>query len=111
MDGNYTAEFESWLAKKNGVKYAATCHSGTHALEIIAEYYASQKFWPNPPRVLSSGHDLSGHHQRFHACGLGRCDCGHRLLTDSWICARLIANMSVQAMVAVGSVWTCAQQA
>ena len=52
MDGNYTSEFESWLAKKNGVKYAATCHSGTHALEIIAEYYASQKFWPNPPRVL-----------------------------------------------------------
>ena len=38
MDGNYTAEFESWLAKKNHNSYAVTCHSGTQALEIIAGY-------------------------------------------------------------------------
>lgn len=38
MSGNYTAEFESWLAKKNHVRYAVTCHSGTQALEIIARY-------------------------------------------------------------------------
>jgi dTDP-4-amino-4,6-dideoxygalactose transaminase len=38
MNGNYTVEFESWLAKKNNTKYAITCHSGTQALEIIAEY-------------------------------------------------------------------------
>jgi UDP-2-acetamido-2-deoxy-ribo-hexuluronate aminotransferase len=52
MDGNYTAELENWLAKRNGTKYAITCHSGTQALEIIAEYYATQTFVPKPPRVL-----------------------------------------------------------
>ena len=39
MDGNYTAEFENWLAKRNQQKYAVTCHSGTQALEIMAEWY------------------------------------------------------------------------
>ena len=38
MDGNNTAEFESWLAKKNNKLHAVTCHSGTQALEIIAAY-------------------------------------------------------------------------
>jgi dTDP-4-amino-4,6-dideoxygalactose transaminase len=52
MDGNYTVEFENWLAKKNGVKYAITCHSGTHALEIIAEYYATRQLWHCVPRAL-----------------------------------------------------------
>lgn len=52
MDGNYTAEFENWLAKRNGCKYAVTCHSGTHALEIIAAYYAQSVGMPKPPRVL-----------------------------------------------------------
>ena len=28
MNGNCTAEFESWLAKKNHVKYAITCQIG-----------------------------------------------------------------------------------
>ena len=51
MNGNYTAEFENWLAKKNSCKYAITCHSGTHALEIIAGYYADQTV-VHPPRVL-----------------------------------------------------------
>jgi dTDP-4-amino-4,6-dideoxygalactose transaminase len=39
MAGNYTAEFENWLARKNHVSYAVTCHSGTQALEILASYY------------------------------------------------------------------------
>lgn len=39
MNGNYTAEFENWLAKKNHSKYAVTVHSGTTALEIQAAYY------------------------------------------------------------------------
>lgn len=52
MAGNYTAEFENWLSKKNSQKYAVTCHSCTQALEIIAEYYGTQTFVPNPPRVL-----------------------------------------------------------
>jgi len=51
MDGNQTAEFENWLAKKNGVKYAVTVHSGTHALEAIAEYYR-QEIESLNPRVL-----------------------------------------------------------
>jgi dTDP-4-amino-4,6-dideoxygalactose transaminase len=52
MDGNFTAEFENWLAKRNSTKYAVTCHSGTQALEIIAAYYATQSSAPNPPCVL-----------------------------------------------------------
>ena len=51
MSGNYTAEFEAWLARRNGVRYAVTCHSGTHALEIIAEYCATQETLTHP-RVL-----------------------------------------------------------
>lgn len=42
MNGNNTVEFENWLAKKNRSQYAVTCHSGTQALEIIAEYWATQ---------------------------------------------------------------------
>ena len=52
MGGNYTAEFENWLAKKNHVKYAVTCHSGTQALEIIAEYYSNQLPADYTPTVL-----------------------------------------------------------
>ena len=51
MNGNHTAEFENWLAKKNHTKYAVTVHSGTAALECIAEYYA-QSSAINPPRVV-----------------------------------------------------------
>lgn len=51
MNGNNTAEFEHWLQKRNRVRYAVTCHSGTHALEIIAEYYA-QQCTHRPPRVV-----------------------------------------------------------
>jgi len=39
MSGQYTAQFEAWLAQRNMTRYAVTCHSGTHALEIIAEYW------------------------------------------------------------------------
>jgi len=52
MNGNWTAEFENWLEKRNQVKYAVTCHSGTSALEIIAEFYKHQQGFPSPPRVL-----------------------------------------------------------
>ena len=52
MNGNYTAEFEHWLAKKNHVKYATTCHSGTHALEILAEYYKDQLGVDNPTIIM-----------------------------------------------------------
>jgi dTDP-4-amino-4,6-dideoxygalactose transaminase len=49
MSGNYTAEFESWLAQKNHSNHAITCHSGTQALEIIARYYIRDY---DHPRVL-----------------------------------------------------------
>jgi dTDP-4-amino-4,6-dideoxygalactose transaminase len=52
MNGNHTVEFEHWLAKKNHTKYAVTLHSGTSALECLAEYYATNSSLPNPPRVL-----------------------------------------------------------
>ena len=52
MSGNYTAEFESWLARRNHSSYAITCHSGSQALEIIAEWYSTQLGVPNPPRVV-----------------------------------------------------------
>lgn len=40
MNGNNTVEFEHWLARRNSVSYAVTCHSGTQALEIIARRIA-----------------------------------------------------------------------
>jgi dTDP-4-amino-4,6-dideoxygalactose transaminase len=40
MNGEYTSKFEQWLAQRNHVRYAITCHSGTQALEIIAEFSA-----------------------------------------------------------------------
>ena len=53
MGGNYTAEFENWLAKRNHVSYAVTCHSGTQALEILANYYAQTDLaFVKPPTVL-----------------------------------------------------------
>lgn len=54
MAGNYTAEFENWLAKKNHSKYAITCHSGSQALEIIAEYYRTQSSVSTPRVVVPS---------------------------------------------------------
>jgi len=51
MDGNYTVEFENWLAKKNHSKYAVTCHSGTQALEIIAHYIRAKRIVEDFPRV------------------------------------------------------------
>lgn len=54
MNGDATAEFECWLAEKNKTKYAVTCHSGTHALEIVAAWWLDH-ILPMPfvqPRVL-----------------------------------------------------------
>ncbi len=52
MNGNNTVEFEAWLARKNRVRYAVTCHSGTHALEILASYWAMESPVPHPPTAL-----------------------------------------------------------
>ena len=43
MSGEYTDQFESWLAKKNHSLHAITCHSGTQALEIIASFLRDEK--------------------------------------------------------------------
>ena len=51
MSGNYTTELENWLAQRNHSKYAVTCHSGSQALEIIAEYYRQQSS-VHPPRAV-----------------------------------------------------------
>jgi len=38
VDGEYTRKFETWLARKNKCNYAIVTHSGTQALEFIAQY-------------------------------------------------------------------------
>jgi dTDP-4-amino-4,6-dideoxygalactose transaminase len=56
MNGNHTAEFENWLAKKNRSKYAIAVHSGTAALECIAEYCRMHTHFldPRPMAVMPS---------------------------------------------------------
>lgn len=54
MNGNNTVEFENWLARRNRVNYAVTCHSGTQALEIIAEYYRQRLSLVNPRVFMPS---------------------------------------------------------
>lgn len=43
MDGEYTRRFENWLKNRLGVEYATVVHSGTQALEFIAEFW--QRHW------------------------------------------------------------------
>jgi dTDP-4-amino-4,6-dideoxygalactose transaminase len=52
MDGAWTMKFEDWLANKNHVKYAVTCHSGTQALELIAAFHRQIGFGGAIPTVL-----------------------------------------------------------
>lgn len=52
MDGPWTMRFEDWLAAKNHVKYAVTCHSGTQALELIASFHRQYGFGGAIPTVL-----------------------------------------------------------
>lgn len=52
MSGPYTQTFEEWLSDKNQVRYAVTCHSGTNALEIIANYWVSRTSLSTPRVVI-----------------------------------------------------------
>lgn len=52
MNGEYTKQFETWLAEKNNTRYAVTCHSGTQALEIMASYYNVYGRGPLPATIL-----------------------------------------------------------
>lgn len=100
MAGNYTAEFENWLARKNHSKYAVTCHSGTQALEIIAEYYRMQTS-TNPPRVVLPAMTYVATANAFMRAGwelwIGDTD-AHGLLNKD----RIPRELSVQATVLVG---------
>ena len=50
MSSGWTNHFEDWLAYRNHVQYAVTCHSGTQALEIIAGFCREQR--ADHPTVL-----------------------------------------------------------
>lgn len=50
MNGYHTERFENWLIRYNSSRYAVTVHSGTHALEAVAEFYRTQ--FAHPPTVL-----------------------------------------------------------
>jgi len=100
MDGNFTAEFENWLSKRNGTKYAVTCHSGTQALEIIATYYATERGAPNPPTVLIPAVTYMATANAFMRAGWDV----HFIDVDAYgiFDMRSIPDVSYQAMVLVG---------
>ena len=101
MNGNYTAEFESWLARKNHCKYAVTCHSGTQALEIIASYFATDSDLPSSPRVLIPSMTYSATANAFMRAGWDV----HFIDTDQHgiFDVRKVPNdVSYQAVVLVG---------
>ena len=100
MQGNYTAEFENWLAKKNHSKYAVTCHSGSQALEIIAEFYRTQSS-VNPPRAIVPSMTYVATANAFIRAGwdiyIADTD-SHGLLDKS----KIPRDLNVQATVLVG---------
>lgn len=51
IGGTYTQQFETWLAEKNKCEHAITVHSGTQALEFIAEYHSRFLFSGTSPKV------------------------------------------------------------
>jgi dTDP-4-amino-4,6-dideoxygalactose transaminase len=100
MAGNYTAEFENWLAKKNHSKYAVTCHSGSQALEIIAEYYRAQTSVV-PPRVVIPSMTYVATANAFVRAGwnVWIADTNYHGLLDQ---KKIPTDLSVQATVLVG---------
>jgi dTDP-4-amino-4,6-dideoxygalactose transaminase len=100
MSGNMTIEFEAWLAKRNHSKYAVTCHSGSQALEIIAEYYRQQTS-VNPPRVVIPSMTYVATANAFIRAGwdVHIADTDRYGLLDQ---DRLPLDLSVQATVLVG---------
>jgi dTDP-4-amino-4,6-dideoxygalactose transaminase len=100
MSGNYTAEFESWLARRNQVKYAVTCHSGAHALEIIAEYYAANTPMTRP-MVLIPSMTFAATANAFVRAGWNL----HFVDTDAYGCIdpnKIPADITYEAVVLVG---------
>jgi dTDP-4-amino-4,6-dideoxygalactose transaminase len=100
MQGNYTAEFENWLARRNHSSYAITCHSGTQALEIIAEFYRGQS-GITPPRVAVPSMTYVATANAFIRAGwdLYIADTDSHGLLDK---QKIPRDLSVQATVLVG---------
>jgi dTDP-4-amino-4,6-dideoxygalactose transaminase len=100
MQGNYTAEFENWLAKKNHSKYAVTCHSGSQALEIIAEFYRLQSS-TTPPRAVVPSMTYVATANAFVRAGweVYIADTDYHGLLDK---KKLPNELSIQATVLVG---------
>ena len=100
MAGNYTAEFENWLARKNHSKYAITCHSGSQALEIIAEYYRLQTS-VTPPTVVVPSMTYVATANAFIRAGweVHIADTDYHGLLDK---KKIPTELSVQATVLVG---------
>jgi dTDP-4-amino-4,6-dideoxygalactose transaminase len=100
MNGNFTAEFENWLAKENHVKYAVCVHSGTSALEAIAEYYANDPSLPNPPRVLIPSLTYAATANAFIRAGWEPyfIDTNHHGIID----IKKIPDISFQAVILIG---------
>ena len=101
MNGNFTAEFESWLAKRNHVKYAICVHSGTSALEAIAEFYAKNSAVPNPPTVLIPSLTYAATANAFIRAGwdVVFVDTDHNGIIDV---KKIPTDVSFQAVVLVG---------
>lgn len=51
VNGHHTRSFEEWLKHKTKTKYAITVHSGTQALEIIAQYKKADKHLISIPNI------------------------------------------------------------
>lgn len=107
MNGPRTQQFESWLAEKNGVKHAVTCHSGTNALEIIAAYWAINESI-NPPTVLIPSVSYVATANAFIRAGWDV----HFIDVDAYGLmdfSKIPHNLSYQAVVLVGlygaSIW------
>jgi dTDP-4-amino-4,6-dideoxygalactose transaminase len=100
MNGNFTAEFESWLAKKNNAKYAVCVHSGTAALESIAEYFYKNESLPRPPTVLIPSLTYAATANAFIRAGwdVTFVDTDHNGIFD----VKKIPDSTYQAVVLVG---------
>ena len=99
MNGPYTSQFESWLATKNQTNYAVTVHSGTNALEVIAEYIKEQSV-VSPPRVLIPSFTFAATANAFIRAGwdVYFIDVDSNGVMD----LNKIPNISYQAVVLVG---------
>lgn len=101
MNGYYTKAFEVWLAEKNNTNHAVLCHSGTQALEILANYYRTHGNQPEPPTVLVPSMTFPASANAFVRAGWNI----HLVDTDAYgiIDMRTIpADLSYQAILGVG---------